>query len=564
MTGDRGQGAEQQQTADVEQLMAGMDLQDKIGQLIMHLVYGSSADEPDDRNTELFGVPTAAEVVAKYRLGGVIYFAWAGNTADPQQIGRLSNGLQQAATSATGIGLLIGTDQETGRVARMGPPATQFPGAMALAAAQDLGAVRQAYAITGSELAAVGIRACFAPVADVNIDQANPVIGIRSFSSESDVVADCVGAAISGLQRDSGVAAAAKHFPGHGDTGTDSHHALPVVTHSAEDWETIDALPFAEAVRAGSDMIMTGHLAFPSIDPSGDPATLSHPILTGLLRERLGYSGVIITDSLRMQGVRELYGDGEVAVRAIEAGVDILLEPADPDAAVTALTEAVTSGRLGRQRIDDSVRRILTLKQRRELLRPQPTDPDRITALVGNPEHLQRASRITAATTTLVRDDELQIPLDRAPVGLLGADEAVLQQIEAGLRDAGLQVHSLFTGARPDRDTINRARALAHPLSQTVIVTSAGWQSRWQRTLIRAVRDVAPRVSLIGVTDPYDAGLVTAGGTILLSYSKTPQAIDAVIDVLLGRTRPSGRLPVSVGENRDHPLFPFRAGIVRG
>lgn len=540
-----------------------MDLPDKIGQLIMHLVYGSAADEPDDRNTELFGVPTGAEVVAKYRLGGVIYFAWAGNTADPQQIGRLSNGLQQAATAATGIGLLIGTDQETGRVARMGPPATQFPGAMALAATHDLGAIREAYAITGSELAAVGVRACFAPVADVNIDQANPVIGVRSFSSESDVVADCVGAAISGLQRDSGVASAAKHFPGHGDTGTDSHHALPVITHSPTDWETVDALPFVAAIRDGVDLIMTGHLAFPAIDASGDPATLSRPILTGLLRERLGYTGVIITDSLRMQGVRELYGDGEVAVRAIEAGVDILLEPADPDEAVVALTEAVTSGRLSPERIDDSVRRILLLKQRRGLLSPTMTEPGRIAALVGNPDHLKRAARITAATTTLVRDDELQIPLDHAPVGLLGADETVLDQIAAGLRAAGLGVERLVTGTRPDRNQIEQARRLVHPLPQTVIVTEGAWQSRWQRTLIRAVREAAPRVSLIAIADPYDAGLVADGGTMLVSYGKTPQAIDAVIDILLGRSRPAGRLPVAVGENRDHPLFPFRAGIVR-
>ncbi|HEY9293710.1 MAG TPA: glycoside hydrolase family 3 N-terminal domain-containing protein, partial [Microlunatus sp.] len=201
----------------VPELLAGMTLQDKIGQLIFHLVYGAAADQADERNRELFGVATPAEVVQKYRLGGVIYFAWAGNTEDPQQIGRLSNGLQEASE----IGLIIGTDQETGRVARMGPPATQFPGAMALAAAHDLDLTREAYGITGRELSAVGINADFAPVADVNANQANPVIGVRSFGGEPDVVSEHVVAAIAGLQRDAGVAAAAKHFPGHGDTGTD-------------------------------------------------------------------------------------------------------------------------------------------------------------------------------------------------------------------------------------------------------------------------------------------------------------------------------------------------------
>src|SRR4051794_22776786 len=190
---------------NVADLLSRLTLEEKVGQLIFHLVYGASADQADDRNTELFGVATPAEVVAKYHLGGVIYFAWAGNTAEPHQIGRLSNGLQAAAR----IPLIIATDQETGRVARMGPPATQFPGAMALGAAHAPELTREAYAITGRELRAVGVTADLAPVADVNVNQANPVIGVRSFSSESDVVGDHVRAAIDGLQLDAGISAAA-------------------------------------------------------------------------------------------------------------------------------------------------------------------------------------------------------------------------------------------------------------------------------------------------------------------------------------------------------------------
>ncbi|QDP97843.1 glycoside hydrolase family 3 protein [Microlunatus elymi] len=542
----------------ISDLLAGMSLPDKLGQLIFHLVYGSAADQADDRNRALFGVDTPADVVAKYRLGGVIYFAWAGNTENPQQIGRLSNGLQAASE----IGLIIGTDQETGRVARMGPPATQFPGAMALAAAHDLDLTREAYQITGRELAAVGVNADFAPVADVNVNQANPVIGVRSFGSEPDVVGEQVVAAIAGLQRDAGMIAAAKHFPGHGDTGTDSHHGLPTITHSMIDWESIDALPFREAVSAGVEMIMTGHLSFPALDPSGDPATLSRPILTGLLREYLGYTGVIITDSLRMQGVRELYDDGEVAVRAIEAGVDVLLEPADPERAVSALTDAVASGRLTEQRIDESVVRVLQLKQRRGILQPAPTVPAKITAEVGSQESHARAAEITARTLTLIRDDDQLFPLKRGSVCLLGADAVAIGRLAAALKDDGLEVSELVTGQRPDRDLINAARRLARAASQTVIVTSSGWRERWQRTLVRSVREIAPQVSMVAITEPYDAGLVTAGGTMLLSYSATPVALDAVADVLLGRRQPTGRLPVAVGENPDHPLFPFGAGIV--
>ena len=540
-----------------------MDLQTKIGQLLTLLVYGDSADAADDRNVELYGVPTPAQVIARYRPGGIIYFAWAGNTVDPQQIGRLSNGLQAAAAAAGLPPLIIGADQETGRVARMGRPATQFPGAMALAATHTPDLVRQAYAITGRELRAVGINTDFAPVADVNVNQANPVIGIRSFSSEPDVVAEYVAAATAGLQLDAGVSAAAKHFPGHGDTATDSHHGLPVITHSLVDWEYLDAPPFRAAIRAGIDMIMTGHLALPDCDPSGDPATLSGPILTGLLRDDLGFEGVIITDSLRMDAVRTSYGDREIVLRALEAGVDILLEPAEPDTAIAAITDAVRSGRLAEDRIDASVRRILSLKQRRGLAGAAPTDAHQIERIVGCTEHHDRATEIADATITLARDDHFQIPLQRRPTCVLGSDESVVNGVVSGLQAGGLPVAALVTGGEPSKQVIDAARQQARQAYQTIVIMNAGWRSQRQRMLARAVREAAERVTLVGITEPYDAGMAADGGTMLLTYSSTPEAIDALVRVLLGRVRPAGRLPVTVGEIQEHPLFPYGVGIRR-
>lgn len=540
-----------------------MDLQTKIGQLITLLVYGDSADAADDRNTELYGVPTPAEVIKHYRPGGVIYFAWAGNTVDPHQIGRLSNGVQAAAKAAGLPPLIIGTDQETGRVARMGPPATQFPGAMALAATHSPDLVRQAYAITGRELRAVGINTDFAPVADVNVNQSNPVIGTRSFGSESDVVARHVAAATAGLQLDAGISAAAKHFPGHGDTATDSHHGLPVITHSMIDWEYLDAPPFRAAIRAGIDLIMTGHLALPDRDPSGDPATLSGRILTGLLRDHLGFDGVIITDSLRMDAVRKAGDDGEIAVRALQAGVDILLEPADPDAAVSAITDAVRSGRLTEERIDASVQRILDLKHRRGLFDAAPTSPQEIDRIVGCAEHQDRATAIVDATVTLARDDHFLIPLDRRPTCVLGSDESVVNRITSGLQAGGLPVAALVTGSEPSQQLIDAARRQARQAYQTVVIMNAGWRSQRQRMLARTVREAAERVSLVGITEPYDAGMAADGGTILLTYSTTPGSIDALVRVLLGQVKPTGRLPVVVGEIPDHPLFPYGVGIRR-
>jgi beta-N-acetylhexosaminidase len=197
---------------------------------------------------------------------------------------------------------------------------------MAFGAGGSCEDARTAGRISGAELHAIGIRQDYSPVADVNVNPANPVIGVRSFGADPDAVAALVAAEVKGYQS-SGVAATAKHFPGHGDTAVDSHFGFPVITHSRELWSNLDAVPFRAAIRAGIDSIMTAHIMVPALDPSGDPATLSHPILTGILREELGYDGVVVTDSLQMEGVRTKYGDDRVPVLALKAGVDQLLNP---------------------------------------------------------------------------------------------------------------------------------------------------------------------------------------------------------------------------------------------
>lgn len=239
--------------------------------------------------------------------------------------------------------MLISTDQEHGIVARVGKPATLLPGAMALGANGSRTDARTAGSISGAELRALGIRQDYAPVADVNVNPANPVIGVRSFGADPAAVAGLVAAQVTGYQRAS-VAATAKHFPGHGDTAVDSHYGFPVIGHTREEWNAIDAPPFRAAVRAGIDSIMTAHIMVPALDGSGDPATLSRPILTGILREELGYDGVVVTDSLGMQGVREKYGDDRVPVLALKAGVDQLLNPPSLDIAWNAVLTAVRQG----------------------------------------------------------------------------------------------------------------------------------------------------------------------------------------------------------------------------
>src|SRR5690625_1475234 len=312
---------------DVAAVVAGMSEEELIGQMTWVHVHGSSARDGSRaaENRARYGVDTPAEVVERYHLGGVLYFAWAGNTESPEQVAELSGGLQEAATAATGVPLAITVDQEGGEVSRVGPPATAFPGGMALGATADPELARAQGEVLGSELAAMGVNVDFAPVADLNTNPANPVIGLRSAGADPGLVGELTAAQVSGLQsRD--VAAAAKHFPGHGGTDVDSHTGLPVVPGVPD---TLDEHlePFRAAIAAGTDIIMSAHIVVESLDPDL-PATLSPRVLTGLLREELGYTGLVSTDALDMAALKQLPGnpldDGDIAVLAIAAGADIL------------------------------------------------------------------------------------------------------------------------------------------------------------------------------------------------------------------------------------------------
>ena len=351
-------------------LLGRMSLTEKIGQLFVVEVYGQAADTAHAKNKELYGVATPAEVVEKYRPGGVIYFdARRGpdNLHEPRQVAALSNGLQRAALRSarrTGarIPLLVSVDQEGGSVVlRMREPATQLPGNMALAASRSAADTRRSSEIIGTELAAMGINQNYAPDADVNINPANPVIGVRSFGSDPQLVSQLVDASVRGYHR-AEVATAAKHFPGHGDTDVDSHTGLPVINHPREQFDEIDLPPFRAAIARGTDTIMTAHIVVPSLDDSGVPATMSKPIVTGLLREELGFDGVIVTDALDMGGATEDFPPDVAPVRALQAGCDQLCLAPETDVAHAAVRKAVDDGDLTEERLDASVHHILEHK----------------------------------------------------------------------------------------------------------------------------------------------------------------------------------------------------------
>ncbi|MFE2300914.1 glycoside hydrolase family 3 protein [Streptomyces sp. NPDC059445] len=559
-------------------LISRMTLEEKVGQLFVMRVYGHSATAPDqadiDANLKEIGVRTAAELIAKYRVGGIIYFAWAHNTRDPHQIAALSNGIQRASLELPrGLPLLISTDQEHGIVARVGKPATLFPGAMALGAGGSRSDARTVGRISGAELRAIGINQDYSPDADVNVNPANPVIGVRSFGADPDAVAGLVAAEVKGYQS-SGVAATAKHFPGHGDTAVDSHFGFPVITHSRELWSELDAVPFRAAIRAGIDSIMTAHIMVPALDPAGDPATLSHPILTGILRGELGYDGVVVTDSLGMEGVRTKYGDDRVPVLALKAGVDQLLNPPDLNVAWNAVLNAVRGGELTEARLDESILRILRLKAKHGVLSDPYVRDAAVDRVVGVPEHLRAADRIAERTTTLLVNEEGLLPLSRLRtprVLVVGADPASpslsdgppTTVMAAALTGLGFTATALSTGTAPSAATIAKAVTAAADADAVVALTYNLTATGAQKTLVDRLVATGVPVTAVAIRNPYDIAQIPGVGACLASYSWTDVEVRAAARVIAGRVEPRGALPVPV-QRADDPaqvLYPIGYGL---
>jgi beta-N-acetylhexosaminidase len=555
----------------IDQLIKRMTLQEKVGQLFVTYAYGQTADTADPadvaHNEQELGVQNGKELIEKYHVGGVIYFAWSNNVANPQQIAGLSNGLQRVATSQpSGIPLTISTDQEQGVVTRVGPPATQLPGNMALGAGRSVPNAYDAARITGTELRAIGINQDFAPDSDVNVNAQNPVIGVRSFGSDPSLVSDLVSASVDGF-KSANVAATAKHFPGHGDTATDSHYGVPIINHSRAEWERIDAPPFRAAISRGIDTIMTAHIVVPALDPSGVPATLSKPIITDILRGELGYDGVVITDALTMQGVRDSFGDDRIPVLALKAGVDQLLMPAPGklDIAYHAVINAVRSGELTEHRIDQSVRRVLQLKMSHGLFKPKNVfvDESQVSSLVGTDAHQQRAQEITDSTVTLVKDDVNALPLAKDTQKVLVTGASVTSGLAARISARGPAATAYNTGTAPSDATIAAAVAQAQASDQVVVATNNAATSAGQQKLVEQLLATGTPVVVVAVRNPYDIAYFTDAPTYLATYSTTAISVESLTRVLFGEVQPAGLLPVSIPTAADPgtTLYPFGHGL---
>ena len=471
-------------------LVDGLSLRQRAGQVIVASYSGTAA-------------PT--RLVHDLHLGGVV--AFSENLTSADQAGAVNRRLQ-ASERAAGrpFPLLVGIDQEGGLVSRVATGATGFPAFMSAGAARDPALTRSAYAAAAAELARMGFTSDFAPDADVTAGPADPVIGSRSAGSSPGLVTQQAGAAAAGLH-DSGLLPVLKHFPGHGSVTTDSHLALPVQHRSVRELSRTDLRPFASLVRGGAPAVMVGHLDVRAVDPHV-PSSLSRKVVTGLLRDRLGFDGLAVTDSLQMGAVTGRYGSAASAVRALRAGEDVLLMPPDPRVARAAVAAAVRRGRLPQARLDQAATRMVAwlLHQRAERRRLHPT---------GALPAATASARLSARALTSVAGPCSGRLVGRA-VSVSGAAGAV-GTFRAAARAAGLPVRLAGT---------------------PVHLVGRG--------------EPAPRSGVVVATDtPYVLG--RSGGTArLATYGVTPGAMQALVQVLLGRAPAPGRLPVDVpGVARD-------------
>jgi beta-N-acetylhexosaminidase len=533
-----------------EELLSKMTLEEKVGQMMMVGFYGDAPTED------------ARKLVQEMKAGSIILFAYSGNVKEPLQTARLTNGLQKLAEETRlGIPLLFSVDQEGGVVARLTTGATETSGNMALGAARDDKLAYRDASIIARELRAVGIQMNLAPVLDVNVNPDNPVIGVRSFGENPQLVSELGEAYIRGLQKH-GVAATAKHFPGHGDTNVDSHLGLPVISKSREELERVELVPFKRAIAAGVDAIMTAHIHVPALDPTPDlPATLSKPILTGLLREELGYDGVIVTDSMTMAGVAGYFGGvPKAAVKAVEAGADMILLPPfdttkEPFEVYQAVLDAVRSGQISEERINQSVLRILKLKDKYDLFKRRYVDETKVTKEVGTDKSREQAQDTARRAVTLLKNEGNLLPLRLSPeqkVGII-SQYSLIDRVKA--HHGNVEEMHVVPVNPPDTD-IAKAVQLAQDKDLLIVGTYSASLYPQQVKLVRELQKLGKPIVVLAFRNPYDIKEFPDVNAYLNLYGFRSVHLQAAVDTLFGVNKPSGKLPVTVPG-----LYPYGFGL---
>ena len=568
----------------VDDTLARLTRDEKVGQLIIPSFFSHYTSSDSDIYTEL------AELIREYHVGGIHVFGARDLAPDvllnptyartslghPLAAASLVNRLQAIAP----VPLLVTADFETGVGFRM-EGATTFPRAMAFGAAGDPRLAYEAGRITALEARAIGVHVNFAPVVDVNNNPRNPVINTRSFGEHPEMVGRMAAAYIEGLEA-GGAMATIKHFPGHGDTDVDSHRGLPIIEHPRERLDRVELPPFRAGIAAGAGGVMTGHIQLPKLEPADDtPATFSHRIATGLLREELGFEGLVFTDSMGMRAVSEMVDPAEAAARAVAAGHDIVLHSPDDREAFAGIKDAVERGVVSEAQLDTAVRRILSAKAGLGLHRTRAVSLDTLPLIVGTRAHRRVARDVSERSLTLIKDDARHVPLpiprDGAILYLSVLDYpsgwgvgAPSRTVIPELEERWPNVTAIELSDDSSRSEIELVRETAGRYDAVVagvFVRTASFSGRMDLTdaLVRLLESIArdsaqtgrPFVTLF-FGSPYAATFLADLPAMLVTYDFYDLAEASAVRALAGEVPIGGRLPVALGDR-----FPLGHGLDR-
>lgn len=499
--------------------------------------------------------PNLLDAVKRGQVGGVTLFRSL-NVENPAQVRRLIDSLQHIAHEAGQPPLLIAADQEGGQLIGLGDQTAPFPGNLALAATRSTELAHKVGLAIGRELAALGVNVNYAPVCDVNVNPHNPVIGARSFGESPELVSRMTSAMIEGLQA-AGVAATAKHFPGHGDTASDSHHGTPVVPHSSERLQQVEFPPFAAAIAAGVRLIMTAHLAVPSLTGQADlPATLSPAILRDVLRRDLRFEGVIVTDAMDMHAIAQGRGLSIDAISAAAAGADLLLLTTfiDQTSVYVGLLQAARRSLIPSTEVYASAARIAALKR---WLTAQPAPP--ALDVVGCAEHCVLAAEVAERSITLVRDEGHRLPIRLSPeakiavviprpIDLTPADTSsyVTPALAQAVRAFHAYVDEFVVPHDPTHADIAAVRERMREYDLIIVGTLNACQQPGQAALVNDLLRLGAPTIVAALRMPYDLQAFPDAPTYLCAYGILEPSMHALARALWGAIPIRGRLPVTI------------------
>jgi beta-N-acetylhexosaminidase len=538
----------------VQRWMKPMTLRDEVAQLIIITSYGEAPSAKSQAFKDF------VHQVRDLKVGGLIVVNrvvhGSVRNAEPFAMAAFLNRMQRVAK----VPLMVGADFERGASMRVANT-TKFPHLMAYGAAHDLALTRYLGLATAREARALGIQWVFAPDADVNNNPDNPIINTRSFGENPQDVAAQVKAFIEGAhaeQKDR-VLVTVKHFPGHGDTAVDSHMSLPVLTGDRARMDAVELVPFRAAIAAGVDAVMTAHLAVPALEKPEIPATVSPAVLTGLLRKDLNFNGLIVTDAMDMQGLTKQFPSGEAAVRAIEAGADVLLMPVSPEEVIRAVTNAVNSGRLTRKRIQQSTARVLAAKARVGLNLNKLVNLEEISDTIDSPEEVEKAQETADKAVTLVKNEGNLVPLQDPA----NACWFILTESRGGQQGVRT-VDELQKRVKSARYTVLDPVVSSVEIEQT-LQKSSDCKLNVVAAFVSA-REYQGKVALPGNLSALVTGLLTGKNPVVLvalgspyllrsfggvasylaTFSTAPPSEAAAVKALLGEIPITGKLPVSI------------------